>query len=336
MVSPLEEYLSNQDFSPNSGQKSYTAAEKLFMQKYLGISEVDLLGGSVIPAAPAAPAVEETEQAPDSTLDYVEKTLFIPDVAEAEPGGPAFIGKALGLADVNEAIQTIVDNNSETGEMQAPVQETAAAPAAAPEAAESDFKEAEPWPVVEEPAPLPAQDKKRAVEPSALIRAEYEEEKEKEPTLESVLKQEEYCQMVAFFIGEQEFVIPTMGMQEVIRFEEPVRIPMAPDFVEGVITLRGKVTPVLNLRDLLAVNNPPRQDSRCIIICSRRGLQLGFVVEKIHTMYMVPQKDLEWGVETQLGINSDTDFVTAVMKSKDGERLTSMVSVDKIIDFILR
>jgi hypothetical protein len=149
------------------------------MQKYLGISEVDLLGGSVIPAAPAAPAVEETEQAPDSTLDYVEKTLFIPDVAEAEPGGPAFIGKALGLADVNEAIQTIVDNNSETGEMQAPVQETAAAPAAAPEAAESDFKEAEPLPVVEEPAPLPAQDKKRAVEASALTRAEYEEEKEK-------------------------------------------------------------------------------------------------------------------------------------------------------------
>ena len=334
MVSPLEEYFSNQDFSPNSGQESYTAAEKLFMQKYLGISEDDLVGKA---AAAAIPAIAETKQAPDSAPGYVEKTSFDPGVAEGEIDGPTFIGKALGLADVNEAIQTIVDNNAEAGGMQAPSRETATPPAAVPDAPESDFGEsAEALPVAEESLPALLEEHKTTAKADALVRAEYEEDKNKEPSLESLLKQEEYCQMVGFFIGAQEFVIPTMGMQEVIRFEEPVRIPMAPDFVEGVITLRGKVTPVLNLRDMLVVNNTPRKDGKCIIICSRRGLQLGFVVEKIHTMYMVPQKDLEWGVEAQLGINSDTDFITAIMKSEDRERLISMVSVDKIIDFLLR
>lgn len=395
MVSPLEDYFNNLDFSPDSSQGEYTAAEKLFMQKYLGVKEEDLPGVKTdltpVKTAEAMPTHDDPagSDSVDSGLGYIENTSFEPDTSPQDTAGPAFIEKAVEEETLpeqtgedgpgqNAETATEVSAEEETPALAQDVAETAAAPEivseesvpqavekqpedqAAPPSVSAPASESEP---VVESAPEPAPPAQKAQEPpqpaqqtsapapaqetspkpprpsaeiSSVARAEYEEIKEKNPSLEEILKQEERCQMVAFFIGDQEFVVPTMAMQEVIRFEEPIKIPMAPEFVEGVITLRGRVTPVVNLRDMLAVTNKPLESGKCIIICNRRGIQLGFVVEKIHTMYWVPQKDLEWAVEAQLGINADVDFISAVMKSEDGEMLMGMLSVDKIIDYILR
>lgn len=170
---------------------------------------------------------------------------------------------------------------------------------------------------------------------SQTIREAYEEVLAKEPPLETILRQEAQCQMVGFYIGDQEFVVPTKAMQEVIRYETPIRIPLAPPFVTGVISLRGRVTPVVNLRNMLVVNNAPLEGEGCIIICQCRGLQLGFLVEKIHTMYRVDQKDLDWGVEAQLGSNAEADFISGIMKSDGGNRLIGIISVDRIVEYVL-
>ena len=377
MVNSPEDYFNKLDFSPNSSQEEYTPAERLFMQKYLGLSGDDLLGKKAKPvaeppAAPAAPAPEETPA--DSMVGYIDELSFEPDQmedAEQQPAGPAFIEKAVETEPVTKAEEAAaveaevplpeVEAEKAPADMSEEISE--ATPAAQPEPAPlqaaapvepEPAKAAPPPPAPEpEPAPAPVQTAVPAPAPAPspatpapdraprsvldVTREEFEAFKAAEPPLENILKQEEFCQMVAFFIGDQEFVIPTMAMQEVIRFEVPIKIPMAPPFVEGVISLRGRVTPVVNLRDMLAVNNKPLEsNNKCIIICLRRGIQLGFVVEKIHTMYRVPQIDLEWGVEAQLGINSDVDFISAVMKSEDGNMLMGMLSVDKIIDFILR
>ena len=230
MMRSPEEYFSAQDFTPTASQEEYTPAERLFMQKYMGVGE--------------------NKQ----------------DVA-----------KDLGLK----------------GAPTAP----------------TSRKEAE---------------------------AAYAAVKEEEPALETVLKDLPEAQMVSFFIGEQEFVVPTMAMQEVIRYSPPVRLPMAPSNVAGVINLRGKVTPVVILRKLLDVRNKPLDGDGFFIICRRRGLQLGFLVERIHTMYRVPQKDIDWGVESQLGISAEVDFISGIMKSEDGSRLMGILSVDRIVESILR
>lgn len=228
MMRSPEEYFNAQDFAPTSSQEEYTPAERLFMQKYLGVDNAD-------------------------------------------------VAKDLGVA----------------------------ADAAAPES-------------------------------RAAAEAAYAAVKEEEPALEVILKQEPEAQMVGFFIGEQEFVVPTMAMQEVIRYTPPVRLPMAPPNVAGVINLRGKVTPVVILRKLLDVRNKPLDGDGFFIICRRRGLQLGFLIERVHTMYRVPQKNMDWGVESQLGISAEVDFISGIMKSEDGSRLMGIISVDKIVEHILR
>ena len=358
--SPLagSEYI--QDFAFDTQQPSEeggAGSEAAFIQTAVESEE--------LPAEPESPASSVSEGSAEQTAQ--------PEAAAAEPSAAQPEAEAKQPETIAEPLRAEEDQPAPVQEAQpvaAQPSVTETAPAEEPARVEPEAKPeqapdaaAQPVPDVKEeakavqPEPVAAPSETEAVKPKPaapaaaartdtapdirtpleIAREEFEAVKIAEPALETVLKQENSCQMVAFYIGDQEFVIPTMAMQEVIRFEPPIRIPMAPQFVEGVISLRGRVTPVVNLRAMLEVTNKPLQaNNKCIIICMRRGIQLGFVVEKIHTMYWVAQSSLDWGVETQLGINADVDFISAVMKSEDGMRLLGMISVDKIIDYILR
>lgn len=75
---------------------------------------------------------------------------------------------------------------------------------------------------------------------------------------EATLREEPQVQLVGFNMDSQLFTIPTMLVQEVIRTMEPSRLPMTPSYVSGIINLRGRVTPMIRLRDLLGSTPPPR------------------------------------------------------------------------------
>lgn len=153
----------------------------------------------------------------------------------------------------------------------------------------------------------------------------------REESLEDMLRKSPDLLMVGFFIGSQEFVIPTMTVQEVIRTMPLAKLPAAPEHIAGVINLRGKVTPLIYLRDVLVVASPREHEDRFIIVCRRKGIQIGLIIEKVHTMYRVEQKDLEWNIESHVGANAD--FIAGLMKLD--EKLLGIVSVDKVISSIL-
>lgn len=149
--------------------------------------------------------------------------------------------------------------------------------------------------------------------------------------LEDVLRLAPELLMVAFFLGGQEFTIPTVAVQEVIRTTPVARLPAAPPFVAGVVNLRGKVTPLVRLRDVLEVSSPRMDEDKFIIVCRRQGLQIGMMIERVHTMYRVPQADIDWNIEAHLGIN--VDYVAGLLKLE--EKLVGIVSVDRVIASIL-
>ena len=157
------------------------------------------------------------------------------------------------------------------------------------------------------------------------------EEMSAEQPLEDALRSASELQMVGFFLGEQEFTVPTIAVQEVIRTMPVAKLPAAPPIVAGVINLRGKVTPLVRLRDLLEVGSPRLTEDKFIIVCRRQGLQVGMIIERVHTMYHVRQEDIDWGIEQHLGIN--VDFVAGLLKLRD--QLVGIVSVDRIIASIL-
>lgn len=153
-----------------------------------------------------------------------------------------------------------------------------------------------------------------------------------EEPLDSMLRNSELLLMVGFFIGAQEFTIPTVAVQEVIRSMPLAKLPAAPEFVAGVINLRGKVTPLIHLRDVLEVKSPRQNEDKFIIVCRRQGLQVGMIIERVHTMYRVPQTDIDWSIEAHIGAN--VDFVAGLLKLQD--KLVGIVSVDRVIASILK
>lgn len=153
-----------------------------------------------------------------------------------------------------------------------------------------------------------------------------------EEALDSVLKRASELLMVGFYLGGQEFVVPTLAVQEVIRFSPPAKLPTAPSFVAGVINLRGKVTPLIRLREMLETPSGDGAENRFIIVCRRRGLQFGLMIDKVHTMYRVPQADIDWSIESHLGAN--IDFISGLLKLRD--ELIGVVSVDRVVEMVIK
>lgn len=154
----------------------------------------------------------------------------------------------------------------------------------------------------------------------------------REEALDLILRREPELLMVGFFLGDQEFVVPTLAVQEVIKYSPPARLPAAPSFVAGVINLRGKVTPLIRLRDILEIPAEKNGEHQFIIVCRRQGLQMGLMIDKIRTMYRVSQESIDWGIEAHLGAN--VDFISGLLKMRD--ELVGIVSVDRIVEVVIR
>lgn len=150
-------------------------------------------------------------------------------------------------------------------------------------------------------------------------------------SLRERLQAEARVQMVSFFVREQLFLLPVAGIQEVLRHIELVKVPLAPSFVAGVVNLRGRVTPLILLAELLTARSGEYSERSSIIICGAETLQLGLIVDKVHTMHMVEQEKILWNAESKLG--ESADFLCGVVDLND--HVHGIVSPDLITQRLL-
>ncbi len=150
-------------------------------------------------------------------------------------------------------------------------------------------------------------------------------------SLRERLQAEARVQMVSFFVQEQLFLLPVAGIQEVLRHIELVKVPLAPSFVAGVVNLRGRVTPLVFLAELLTARNGEYSERSSIIVCGTEKLQLGLIVDKVHTMHMVEQEKILWNAESKLG--ESADFLCGVVDLDD--HVYGIVSPDMVTQRLL-
>lgn len=153
-----------------------------------------------------------------------------------------------------------------------------------------------------------------------------------EPSITEQLKAMQSVQMVAFYLDSQIYLIPTAVVNEVLRYVPPVLLPMAPDYVAGVINLRGRVTPLIYLEHLLSTPRRSRDENRFIIICTCRGLQVGLIFDKVHTMYTFDKEQIMWDVEARIGANAE--YICGLVEVN--ENIMGIVSIDMIIEKVLQ
>ena len=113
--------------------------------------------------------------------------------------------------------------------------------------------------------------------------------------------QGELLQLVSFHVGDEEFAIDILGVQEIIRMVELTPVPNAPHFVEGVINLRGKVIPIIDLRARFGLPSVDRTKETRIIVVEIVNTVLGFIVDSVEEVLRLPESLIETSPATGRG-----------------------------------
>lgn len=101
-------------------------------------------------------------------------------------------------------------------------------------------------------------------------------------------------QLVGFVIGDEMFAVDILTVQEIIRDATITAIPDSPDFLEGVINLRGSIIPVIDLRKRLKLVHPADLDPDVwIIILTVEGRVTGFIVDRVTKVLNVPAESIK-------------------------------------------
>lgn len=112
------------------------------------------------------------------------------------------------------------------------------------------------------------------------------------PTGNVVGKSEE-AQLVTFKLGTEEYGIDIMQVQEIIRLSEIVRVPKAPPFVEGVLHLREKILPVIDLAKRFGVSSGQRTDLSRIVVVNIKDNPVGLIVDSVCEVIRLPAGAVE-------------------------------------------
>lgn len=137
----------------------------------------------------------------------------------------------------------------------------------------------------------------------------------------------ELLQLVSFNIGSEEFGVDILKVQEINRMIELTHIPNSPEFVAGVINLRGRIIPVVELRTRLGM--PPKESDKYtrIVVVEINEKTIGFIVDSVNEVLRIPTSITEAPPSICSGIQSE--FITAVGKLED--RLLILLDLEKVL-----
>jgi len=133
-------------------------------------------------------------------------------------------------------------------------------------------------------------------------------------------------QLVTFKLGTEEFGVDILKVQEINKMMSITKIPNAPGFIEGVINLRGKIIPIVDLRKRLGFREKPYDKSTRIIVVELEGLVLGFIVDSVSEVLRIPENTIEPPPSMVAGIESE--YIEGVGKLDD--RLLILLELKKI------
>ena len=101
-------------------------------------------------------------------------------------------------------------------------------------------------------------------------------------------RDDELLQLVTFSTGDEEFGVDILRVQEIIRTMAITKVPKAPEFVEGVINLRGKVIPIIDLRRRFGLQSKAHDKHTRIIVIEINTMIVGFVVDSVSEVLRIP------------------------------------------------
>ncbi len=137
-------------------------------------------------------------------------------------------------------------------------------------------------------------------------------------------------QYLTFSLDGEMFALPVRQVREILEFTHMTRIPQTPAYMRGVINLRDKVVPVIDMRTKFGLEAMPETVDTCIIIVqvdiNAEALQVGALVDSVQEVLELNQEQIE--PPPRMGMQLNTEFLRGMAKVDEGFAL--LLDIDKV------
>ena len=134
-------------------------------------------------------------------------------------------------------------------------------------------------------------------------------------------------QYVAFTLGEETFAMESRSVREVLQYSGLTVVPLMPDFVRGVLNLRGAVVPVIDLNIRFGRPETAIQRRTCVVIVEVQATLLGILVDHVSEVLEIAGTDIE--ATPSFGHSLRSDFVSGV--GKVGGRFIILLDINRVL-----
>lgn len=132
---------------------------------------------------------------------------------------------------------------------------------------------------------------------------------------------------LSFFLGKEEYAIEILKVQEIIGLMPITPVPKMPDYIKGVLNLRGKIVPVMNLRARFGLQEIEDTEETCVIVVQDEQYLMGVIVDKVSEVADIKGEQIE-EVPT-FGLSGKSEYLAGIGKAKDTVKM--IVDVHKVL-----
>ena len=136
---------------------------------------------------------------------------------------------------------------------------------------------------------------------------------------------------LTFALAGEEYGVPVLKVREIITIMDITAVPQMPDHVKGVINLRGKVIPIIDLRLKFGLSVGGNTDRTCIIVVEvdveAGRIMLGVIVDSVSDVLQISSEDVE--PTPEFGVKLDTTYIRGVAKIKGAVKL--LLDLDRML-----
>ena len=149
-----------------------------------------------------------------------------------------------------------------------------------------------------------------------------------EPSGLSPVKGDLSGKYLTFCLDEEEFGLEILTVREIIGLLPITSVPCTPFYVNGVINLRGKVIPVIDLRLKFGISETERTEETCIIVVQVKSIEIGVVVDRVLEVRDILNDNID--PPPQFGASVDADFILGMGKTNNG-KVTILLDIIKVL-----
>ena len=140
---------------------------------------------------------------------------------------------------------------------------------------------------------------------------------------------------LTFVLGREHYGVPVLKVREIIRLCDITPVPQMPDYIKGVLNLRGKIIPVADLRVKFRLANIENTDLTCIIVVQvslpdQSAALMGLIVDAVEEVVQLTAADIE--PSPDFGAALDVDYILGMAKVKGA--VQTLLDIDCVVSAV--